>query len=143
MNTLAQSAAPVSTPSSAISGKDALALGGRILLAAIFVLSGVTKLSAVEATIGYIASAGLPFAEVIFYAVVALELLGGLMLIAGLKTRLAAIALGLFSIAAAFAFHADFADQNQMIHFLKNLALAGGMFQVAAFGAGRLALSRD
>ncbi|MEO0689259.1 MAG: DoxX family protein [Pseudomonadota bacterium] len=143
MNTLAQSAVPVSAPNSAISGKDALALGGRILLATIFVLSGATKLGAVEGTIGYIASVGLPFAEVVFYAVVALEILGGLMLIAGFKTRLAAIALGLFSIAAALTFHADFADQNQMIHFLKNLALAGGMFQVAAFGAGRLALSRD
>ena len=141
MNTLAQDTATVSAPS--ITGTDAAALAGRILLAAIFVLSGVTKLGAVEGTIGYIASVGLPFADAIFYAVVALEIVGGLMLIAGFKTRLVALALGAFSIAAAVTFHADFADQNQMIHFLKNLALAGGMLQVAAFGPGRLALSRD
>ena len=141
MNTLAQDTATVSAPS--ITGTDAAALAGRILLAAIFVLSGVTKLGAVEGTIGYIASVGLPFADAIFYAVVALEIVGGLMLITGFKTRLVALALGAFSIAAAVTFHSDFADQNQMIHFLKNLALAGGMLQVAAFGPGRLALSRD
>ena len=141
MNTLAQDTAAVSAPS--ITGTDAAALAGRILLAAIFVLSGVTKLGAVEGTIGYIASVGLPFADVIFYAVVALEIIGGLMLIAGFKTRVVALALGAFSIAAAVTFHSDFADQNQMIHFLKNRALAGGMLQVAAFGPGRLALSRD
>ena len=141
MNTLAQDTATVSAPS--ITGTDAAALAGRILLAAIFVLSGVTKLGAVAGTIGYIASVGLPFADAIFYAVVALEIVGGLMLITGFKTRLVALALGAFSIAAAVTFHADFADQNQMIHFLKNLALAGGMLQVAAFGPGRLALSRD
>ena len=141
MNTLAQDAAPIEAQS--VSSQDLLALGGRILLAAIFILSGVTKLGAVEGTIGYIASAGLPFPAATFYAVVALEIIGGLMLIAGLKTRFVAVALGLFSVAAAVAFHADFADQNQVIHFLKNLALAGGMFQVAAFGSGRLALNRD
>ena len=141
MNTLAQDTATVSAPS--ITGTDAAALAGRILLAAIFVLSGVTKLGAVEGTIGYIASVGLPFADAIFYAVVALEIVGGLMLITGFKTRLVALALAAFSIAAAVTFHSDFADQNQMIHFLKNLALAGGMLQVAAFGPGRLALSRD
>lgn len=141
MTTLAQDTA--ATPAPSITVRDAAALAGRVLLAAIFVLSGVTKLGAVDGTIGYIASVGLPFAGAIFYAVVALEILGGLMLVAGLKTRLAAVALGAFSILAAVTFHADFADQNQMIHFLKNLALAGGMLQVAAFGPGRLALSRD
>ena len=141
MNTLAQDSAALEAPS--ITGKDAAALGGRILLAAIFVLSGITKLGAVEGTTGYIASVGLPFADAIFYAVVALEIVGGLMLVVGFKTRLVALALGGFSIAAAVIFHSDFADQNQMIHFLKNLALAGGLLQVAAFGPGRLAVSRD
>ncbi|MEL6487134.1 MAG: DoxX family protein [Pseudomonadota bacterium] len=140
MNTLAQDAA---IPARSITTQDAVALGGRLLLAAIFVLSGFTKLGAAEGTIGYIASVGLPFAEAIYYAVVALEIVGGIMLVAGFKTRTVAFALGAFSIVAAVTFHSDFADQNQMIHFLKNLALAGGMLQVAAFGPGRLALSRD
>ncbi|KWV92228.1 LysR family transcriptional regulator [Erythrobacter sp. YT30] len=119
-----------------------LALGGRLLLAAIFILSGVNKLGAVEGTIGYIASAGLPFATATFYAVVALEIVGGVMLVVGVKPRLTAVALAVFSIVAAIVFHSDFADQNQMIHFLKNLALAGGLLQVAAFGAGRLSIDR-
>ncbi|MEL6311653.1 MAG: DoxX family protein, partial [Pseudomonadota bacterium] len=92
MNTLAQDTAAISAPST--STKDALALGGRILLAAIFVLSGVTKLGAVEGTVGYIASVGLPFADAIFYAVVALEIIGGIALVVGFQTRAAAIALG-------------------------------------------------
>ena len=141
MNTLAQDNISVSARS--ITFPDVIAFGGRILLAAIFILSAVSKLGAVDGTIGYIASVGLPFADAIFYAVVALELLGGALLVVGFKTRLAAVALGVFSIAAAVTFHSDFADQNQMIHFLKNLALAGGMLQVAAFGPGRVALSRD
>ena len=141
MNTLVQNAATIPAPT--VTAQDAVALGGRLLLAAIFVLSGFTKLGAADGTIGYIASVGLPFAEAIYYAVIALEIVGGVMLVAGFKTRLTATALGAFSIAAAVLFHSDFADQNQMIHFLKNLALAGGMLQVAAFGPGRLALSRD
>ena len=141
MNTLAQDAAAI--PASTVTAQDAVALGGRLLLAAIFLLSGITKLGAADGPIGYIASVGLPFAEAIYYAVVALEIVGGIMLVIGFKTRLVATALGAFSIAAAVIFHSDFADQNQMIHFLKNLALAGGMLQVAAFGPGRLALGRD
>ena len=141
MNTLAQDNSTVAGSSIAV--MDAAALVGRILLAAIFVLSGISKLGAVEGTTGYIASVGLPFADAIFYAVVALEIAGGLMLVAGLKTRLVALTLGTFSIAAAVVFHSDFGDQNQMIHFLKNLALAGGMLQVVAFGPGHLAMSRD
>lgn len=140
MNTVAQDTPPLSAAS--ITANDALALGGRLLLAAIFVLSGITKIGAAEGTIGYIASVGLPFADAIYYAVIALEIVGGVMLVAGFKARTAAIALGAFSILAAVTFHSDFTDQNQMIHFLKNLALAGGMLQVAAFGPGRLALSR-
>src|SRR5258706_15484986 len=76
------------------------------------------------------------------YAVaVALELGGGLLLVAGYQARLVATALALFSIAAAPSFHSNFADPNQMIHFLKNVMMAGGLLQIAGFGAG--AISRD
>src|SRR5258708_38460434 len=70
---------------------------------------------------------------------VAVELGGGLLLVAGYQARLVAIALALFSIAAAVSFHSNFADQNQMIHFLKNVMMAGGLLQIAAFGAGQSA----
>lgn len=122
--------------------QDTAALAARLLLAAIFLIMGLGKLAAAEGTIGYIASVGLPFAEGIYYATIALEVVGAGLLIAGYRTRAAAIALGSFSIAAAAIFHADFADQMQFTSFLKNLAIAGGMIQLAAFGPGRLSLDR-
>lgn len=122
--------------------QDITALVGRLLLASLFILAGVNKIGAAEGTIGYIASVGLPLPEVIYYATVAIEIVGGLLLAAGLKARQAAAALGLFSIAAAVLFHNDFADQMQMTMFLKNLAIGGGMFAVAAFGPGRLSIDR-
>ncbi|MEL6708770.1 MAG: DoxX family protein [Pseudomonadota bacterium] len=140
MTTLAQENTTAASASS-ITSKDALALGGRILLAAIFIFSGVTKLGQAEGTIGYIASVGLPFAEPIYYAVVALEIVGGVLLVIGYKTRLTAYALAGFSLMAAAIFHSDFADQNQLIHFLKNLALVGGLLQVAVFGPGKISLN--
>ena len=142
MTTLTDTLETVPTPSLTTGKQDAIALVGRLLLANLFILAGVNKLGAAEGTIGYIASVGLPLAEFIYYATVALEIIGGLMLAVGFKARYAATVLGLFSIAAAVLFHADFADQNQMTAFLKNLSLAGGMFFVAAFGAGRFSLDR-
>jgi putative oxidoreductase len=123
-------------------GRDAAALAARILLAAIFLIMGLGKLAAAEGTIGYIASVGLPVPEGIYYATILLEVVGAALLIAGYRTRAAATALGLFTIAAAVIFHADFTDQAQLTNFLKNLAIAGGMFQLAAFGPGRLSLDR-
>lgn len=143
MNTITDTLQPnPATPTSASPSQDAAALVGRLLLASLFILAGVNKIGAAEGTIGYIASVGLPLAEPIYYATLALEILGGLMLLVGYKARYAAAALGVFSIAAAALFHADFADQNQMTSFLKNLSVAGGMFVVAAFGPGRFSLDR-
>ena len=134
--------APLSQASAGTSTQDAVALGARLLLAAIFLIAGLGKLAAIGGTAGYIASVGLPFATALTYATIALEVVGAALLIAGYKTRAAAIALGLFSILAGVIFHADLADQMQFTSFLKNLAIAGGMFQLAAFGPGRLSLDR-
>lgn len=123
-------------------GGDLLALGARVLIAPIFVLSGAFKLADPAGTIGYIGSVGLPFAEAGYAAAVAVELIGGLALLVGFKTRVAALALALFTLAAALAFHFQLGDQNQFIHFFKNLAMAGGLLQIVAFGAGRFALDR-
>ncbi|AWV02893.1 LysR family transcriptional regulator [Burkholderia sp. JP2-270] len=109
---------------------------GRVLLATIFVFSGVGKLLAPAATIGYIASSGLLFAPLALAAAVAVELGGGLMLALGIKTRLVAALLAAFSIVTGLAFHNAIGDQNQLIHLLKNIAMAGGLLQVVAFGAG-------
>jgi putative oxidoreductase len=119
---------------------NAIPLVGRLLLAAIFVLSGVGKIFAPEPTQGYIAHAGLPFPQLAFLGAVLVEVGGGLLLAVGYKTRLAAIVLAVFSIAAGLIFHNALGDQNQLIHLLKNLAIAGGLLQVVAFGAGALSL---
>jgi putative oxidoreductase len=117
-----------------------LPLVGRILIAAIFLLSGISKITAPAATIGYIQSAGLPLPSVAFGIAALVELGGGLLLVLGYRTRLIASILVVFTFATAFAFHHNLADQNQFIHFFKNVAMAGGLLQVVAFGGGRLSL---
>ncbi|MCW1381374.1 DoxX family protein [Novosphingobium sp. KCTC 2891] len=135
-------ATPVSA-STATPAQPLLAAGGRVLLAAIFVLSGVSKLTAPAATLAYITSAGLPLPQVALAAAILIELGGGLALIAGYRPRLVALLLAGFSVVTAFAFHGQLGDQNQFIHFFKNIAMAGGLMQVAAFGGGRIAIHRD
>jgi len=109
---------------------------GRLLLAAIFIFSGVGKALAPAGTIGYIESAGLPFATLGLIVAIAVELGGGVMLALGIKTRIVALGLAIFSVVTALVFHNALGDQNQLIHFLKNIAMAGGLLQVVAFGAG-------
>lgn len=121
---------------------DALALLARVLLATIFVLSGVAKLADPAGTAAYVASAGLPAPQLAAWGAALLEALGGLALLTGYWARPAALALAAFSVVAALFFHNNFADQNQMIHFMKNLAIAGGLLQLAITGPGRFAIGR-
>ena len=113
---------------------------GRLLIGLPFAMSGFGKLAAFGPTTAMIAAVGLPVPPLAFAVAVAVELGGGLLLVAGYQTRFVAIALALFSIATAVSFHSNFADQNQMIHFLKNVMMAGGLLQIAAFGAGAISL---
>lgn len=115
-----------------------LPLAGRILMAAIFVMSGIGKIANPAGTLGYINAMGLPFPELALAGAIGIEVVGGLLLIAGLYTRPVALALAAFSIVTGLVFHSAIADQNQMIHLMKNLAMAGGLLQIAAFGAGSL-----
>jgi putative oxidoreductase len=115
-------------------------LAGRILLAAIFLLSGISKISDPAGTIGYITVVGLPFPPLSYGAAVVIEILGSIALILGFQTRIVALILALFSLATALAFHNNLSDLNQFIHFFKNVAMAGGLLQVVAFGAGRFSL---
>ncbi|SFG45740.1 putative oxidoreductase [Duganella sp. CF458] len=117
-----------------------LPLIGRILMAAIFVMSGIGKIANPAGTIGYISAMGLPFPELGLAAAIGIEVVGGVLLVAGLYTRPVALALAAFSIVTGLIFHSAIADQNQMIHLMKNLAMAGGLLQIAAFGAGTLSL---
>ena len=87
-----------------------------------------------------IRAAGLPLPRLALALSVVVELGGGLLLVAGFRTRIVASVLALFSLATALSFHSNFADQNQMIHFLKNVMMAGGLLQIVAFGAGALSI---
>ncbi|HET9032840.1 MAG TPA: DoxX family protein [Dokdonella sp.] len=113
---------------------------GRVLLALLFLVSGIGKLAAPAATKAYIISAGLPLPDLAYLMAVVVEVGLGLALLLGYRTRVVAALMAAFTVVTAFAFHADFADGNQMNHFLKNLAISGGLLQVAAFGAGDFAL---
>jgi putative oxidoreductase len=117
-----------------------LPFAGRVLIGLPFATSGLGKLGAYGLTTQMIGAVGLPLPPLAFAVAVAVELAGGILLIAGFRTRLVAAALVLFSLATAVSFHSNFADQNQMIHFLKNVMIAGGLLQIVAFGAGALSI---
>lgn len=112
-----------------------LNVAARILMAHIFLLSGLSKLGAgYAATQGYMAAMGVPGA--LLPLVIALEIGGGIALILGVLTRPAAAALAVFSVVSALLFHHNFADQMQLINFMKNLAMAGGLLMLVRYGAG-------
>jgi putative oxidoreductase len=113
---------------------------GRLMIGLPFAMSGLSKLGAYGATTGMISAVGLPIAPLAFAVAVATELGGGVLLIVGYRVRYVAAALALFSLATAVSFHHNFADQDQMIHFLKNVMMAGGLLQIAAFGAGAVSI---
>lgn len=119
---------------------SSLPLIGRLLMAVIFVFSAVGKMGAPAMTKGYIAAMGLPFPDLLFVLSIVVELGGGLLLAVGLGTRTTALGLAAFSIVTGLVFHHAISDQNEMFHLLKNLAMAGGLLQVAAFGAGAFSL---
>jgi putative oxidoreductase len=119
------------------SAKPYCELVGRVLIAALFVLSGWGKISGYAGTQAYMQSAGVSGA--LLPLVIVVELVGGIAVVAGLFTRVAALLLAAFSILAALLFHAG-ADQLQHIMFLKNLGLAGGFLFLVANGAGRLSV---
>jgi putative oxidoreductase len=124
-----------------------LPLLGRLLIGLPFAMSGFGKLAAYGKTTAMIAAVGLPVPPLAYVVAVVLELGGGLLLLAGYQVRIVALALALFTIVAAVSFHNNFGDQNQMIHFLKDVMIAGGLLQIVAFGAGAFSvdnrLSKD
>ena len=123
-------------------------LAGRILIALIFILSGFSKIGGFDGAVGYIASKGLPLPQLAAIGAIIVELGGGILLVLGWKTRWAAAAMFLFTALAAFLFHNFWAmppdqAQNQMIHFMKNISMAGGLLYVVIHGSGALSLDRD
>jgi len=117
-----------------------LPLLGRAMIGAPFILSGLGKLAAHDATVGYINSVGLAFPQLAWLIAMTVEIGGGALLLAGYRARLVALVVALFALATAIFFHRNFADQNQMIHFLKNIMIAGGLLQIVYFGAGPMSI---
>ena len=128
--------------------QSVVALVGRILIALLFVVAGFGKIGGFDGIAGYIASKGLPMPQVLAALTIALEVGGGLLLMAGYKVRWVAIAFFLWLIPTTFIFHKfwgiDAAQvQNQMNHFLKNVSIMGAMLMLVAFGPGRYAVEKS
>ena len=113
---------------------------GRVLIGLPFLMSGLGKVAAFGATTAYISSVGLPFAPLGWAIAITAEIGGGLLLLIGFRVREVAAAMAIFTLATAAFFHNNFADQNQMIHFLKNVMIAGGPLQIVTFGGGALSI---
>ena len=113
-------------------------LAGRVMIALIFVLAGLSKISAIEGTQGYMEAMGL--SGILIYPTILFEVAAGLAIIAGFKTRYVALALAGFSLLSALIFHNQLGDQTQFILFMKNVAMAGGFLFLARYGAGELSI---
>ena len=125
--------------------QNPLSFVGRLLLSALFLPAGIAKITGFAGTVGYIGSMGLPFPTLGALAAIAVEVLGGLALILGLGTRFAALVLAGFTLVASFIFHAYWAVPADAVMvtqllFMKNIAVAGGLLTVAAWGAGAWSL---
>jgi len=137
----------ITQTSSTTPTQDGLALLGRIFLAALFIPAGFGKIAGFAGTAGYIASVGLPLPQVGAALAIVVELGLGILLLVGFKTRLAALLIALFTLAAALFFHnywsmpADKVMINQLM-FWKNIAIAGGLLAFTAFGPGRFSVDR-
>lgn len=131
----------MSTSSTSTTANNALNLAGRVLLAALFLPAGISKLTGFAGTVGYISSVGLPLPTVGAALALVVEIVGSLALLAGFGTRIAALVLAAFTLVASFFFHAYWAvpaDQAFVVQllFFKNVAVVGGLLALAANGAG-------
>jgi putative oxidoreductase len=118
--------------------RDFTELGGRVLLATLFLVAGVGKIGGYAATAGYMTAVGLPSA--LLPAVIATEVLGAIAIAVGWQTRITAFLLAGLTLLSALFFHSDFGDQVQSVMFLKNVSIAGGFLLLVANGAGRFSV---
>ncbi len=123
--------------------KNLYSLIGRILLSLIFILSGLTKVGNFQNTVQYMELHGMPAAPFFLYGAITAEVIGGLMLALGYKTRFGIYMLLTFLIPATIIFHGKIGDKTQMVHFLKNLSIFGGLIFMLGSGPGKWALSKE
>ena len=116
--------------------QDIALVAGRILLGALFIIAAYNKFKGYDGTIAYFTRLGVPAASVTAPLVELFEVVAAVMLIVGYQTRLVALTIVVFVLVAALFAHTNFADGNQLNHFLKNVAIAGGCLSLFASGAG-------
>ncbi len=117
-----------------------ISVAARLLMSQIFIISGWEKLTGFSGTEGYFSSLGIPMVGVVTPLVILIELGGGLALLFGFKARWVAAVLALFTVGSALIAHTNFADQAQVINFMKNLAIAGGFLMFVKYGAGSVSV---
>ncbi|MCH8945660.1 MAG: DoxX family protein [Nanoarchaeota archaeon] len=115
---------------------------GRVLIALIFILFGFAKITDFSSNLGYMQAFNVPFTAFVLVIAIAIELLGGLSLVLGLKTKWGAGALIIYTAIITLIFHTNLADQTQLIQFMKNLAIIGGLILIANYGPGPFSLDK-
>lgn len=119
---------------------------GRILIAALFIPAGISKITGFSTVAGYMASKGLPMTHVLLVLTIIIELGGGIMLLLGWHARTAALLIALFLIPVTIIFHGfwNISDAQEMMvqqrMFMKNIAITGGLFCIAGMGSGTFSL---
>jgi putative oxidoreductase len=123
--------------------KPYLAPLGRLLMSSLFLWSGIHKLRNPGGTAQYFANAHIPAPDVLVWVAIVIEVIGGLAILLGFKTRWAAAVLAIFCLVTAFAVHLPAGDAGNMINFYKNLVMAGGFLYVVAYGAGAMSIDGE
>jgi putative oxidoreductase len=123
--------------------KPYLAPLGRLLMSSLFLWSGIHKLRNPGGTAQYFANAHIPAPDVLVWVAIVIEVIGGLAILLGFKTRWAAAVLAIFCLVTAFAVHLPAGDAGNMINFYKNLVMAGGFLYVVAYGAGGMSVDGE
>jgi putative oxidoreductase len=123
--------------------KPYLAPLGRLLMSSLFLWSGIHKLRNPGGTAQYFANAHIPAPDVLVWVAIVIEVIGGLAILLGFKTRWAAAVLAIFCLFTAFAVHLPAGDAGNMVHFYKNLVMAGGFLYVVAYGAGGMSIDGE
>jgi putative oxidoreductase len=121
---------------------DFIALLGRLLMSAIFIEGGLHKALGPTAAMGMMEHYGMPVVPAAYAVSVIVELIGGLLILFGWQTRWAALVLAVWCVATALVAHLHPDDANNMIHFMKNISMAGGFLQLFVYGPGRLSVDR-
>jgi putative oxidoreductase len=121
---------------------DWVGLLGRILMSAIFISDGYNKAMVPTATMAMMGHYGLPLPGAAYAVTLIVEIGFGIVFLIGFRARLTALVLALWCVATAMVAHYHRGDTGQMIHFMKNVCMAGGFLQVVAFGAGRISVDR-